>query len=67
LDFYVIGVLFEYFLLFAVLVRRLHDTGRSGWSLLITLIPLLGLLALFSWLASPGDAGDNAFGPPPSR
>jgi uncharacterized membrane protein YhaH (DUF805 family) len=67
LDFYAIGMLLWYVLLFAVLVRRLHDTGRRGWSLLITLIPLLGLLELLYWLASPGDDGDNAFGPPPSR
>ena len=32
-------------------VRRMHDTGRSGWLLLISLIPLVGLLVIF-WLAS---------------
>jgi len=65
LDFYVVGVLLEYLLLFSVLVRRLHDIGRSGWSLLIGVIPLVGLLGLVVWLASPGDAGDNEFGPRP--
>lgn len=46
----------------AVSVRRLHDTDRSGWWLLLTLIPLLGQLALIWFWTRPGTAGPNRFG-----
>lgn len=45
--------------------RRLHDTGRSGWWLLIWLIPLIGWIILIWWLATPGDAGRNDYGGDP--
>ncbi|MCY3555323.1 MAG: DUF805 domain-containing protein [Gemmatimonadetes bacterium] len=50
---------------FAVLVRRLHDTDRSGWWCLILLIPLIGLIVVFVFLVSKGNEGDNRFGPDP--
>ena len=37
----------------AVATRRLHDTGRTGRSWLVTLIPLLGPILLFAWLVEP--------------
>lgn len=46
----------------AVGVRRLHDTDRSGWWLLISLIPILGSLVLLYFFVQPGTAGDNRFG-----
>ena len=46
-------------------VRRLHDTNRSGWWLLIPFIPLVGAIILIIWLARPGDAGPNRFGAAP--
>ena len=49
----------------AVSVRRLHDTGRSGWWLLIGLIPLIGLIVLIVFLATDGEPGDNEYGPNP--
>ncbi|WP_460350188.1 DUF805 domain-containing protein [Actinoallomurus acanthiterrae] len=49
----------------AVGVRRLHDTGRSGWWLLIGLIPIIGTIILIVFMATPGDRGDNAYGPDP--
>ena len=49
----------------AVAVRRLHDTGRSGWWLLLGLIPLLGEIVLLYFLIQEGDAGDNAYGADP--
>ena len=49
----------------AVGVRRLHDVGRSGWWLLLGLIPLVGALVLFVWSVSGGTAGDNSYGPDP--
>ena len=46
----------------AVVVRRLHDTGRSGWWALIMIIPLLGWVALLVMMAFPGKP-DNEYGP----
>ncbi len=48
----------------AVAIRRLHDTNKSGWFLLISLIPLVGGIILLVFLATPGDAGANTFGAP---
>ena len=51
----------------AVSVRRLHDTDRSGWWLLIVLIPLIGIILLIVWFASRGTTGPNRFGEDPIR
>jgi len=51
----------------AVAVRRLHDVDKSGWWLLIGVIPLIGVLVLLYFLVQPSDAGSNGFGPNPSR
>ena len=49
----------------AVGVRRLHDTGRTGWWLLIGLIPIVGTIILIVFMATPGDRGNNGYGPDP--
>ena len=49
----------------AVGVRRLHDTGRSGWWLLISLIPLIGTIWIIVLLVLEGDRGDNQYGADP--
>ena len=49
----------------AVLVRRLHDTNHSGWWLLIGLVPIVGAIALFIWMVTDSNAGDNQYGPNP--
>jgi len=49
----------------AVAVRRLHDTGRTGWLLLIGLIPLLGFVLLLIWFCTRGEDGTNDFGHDP--
>jgi uncharacterized membrane protein YhaH (DUF805 family) len=49
----------------AVGVRRLHDTGRSGWWLLLGLIPLIGIIILIVWFATEGDRATNQYGPNP--
>ena len=46
-------------------VRRLHDTNRSGWWMLIVLIPVVGLVILY-FLCQPGTQGQNQFGSEPS-
>ncbi|MGB0470530.1 MAG: DUF805 domain-containing protein [Ilumatobacteraceae bacterium] len=45
-------------------VRRLHDTGKSGWLMLVSLIPLVGGIILIVFLAQPGTPGANEYGPP---
>lgn len=49
----------------AVLVRRLHDTGRSGWWFLIAFIPLVGGILLIVWLATDGVGEQNRWGSNP--
>lgn len=49
----------------SVLVRRLHDTDRSGWWWLIGIIPIIGWIVLIVFLASPGTPGPNRYGPSP--
>ncbi len=46
----------------AVAARRLHDTDRSGWWLLLGLIPLIGSLVLIFFLVQKGTEGSNRFG-----
>ncbi len=51
----------------AVSVRRLHDTDRSGWWLLIAFIPLIGAIVLLIFMVMDGSAGDNRFGSDPKQ
>ena len=46
-------------------VRRLHDTDRSGWWLLIVLVPLVGAIVLLIFFVLEGTTGDNRFGADP--
>ena len=49
----------------AVLVRRLHDVGKSGWSYFWILLPIAGVIMILIWLCRAGQAGPNRFGPDP--
>lgn len=49
----------------AVAVRRLHDTDRTGWWVLIALIPIVGGIILIFFLIQDSTAGDNRFGSNP--
>ena len=49
----------------AVTVRRLHDTDRSGWTILLGLIPLIGAIMLLVFYCSEGTPGPNRFGDDP--
>ena len=49
----------------AVTVRRLHDTDRSGWCILLGVIPLIGSIFLMLWYATRGTIGPNRYGAPP--
>lgn len=51
----------------AVLVRRLHDVGKSGWMVLIGLIPLIGGIWLLVLLFTDSQPGTNQYGPNPKN
>jgi len=49
----------------ALTVRRLHDTGKSGWFILIGIIPIVGSIILLVFLVSDSQPGTNMYGPNP--
>ena len=49
----------------AVGVRRLHDTNRSAWYLLLALIPLIGSIWVIVLMCKRGDKGSNSYGNDP--
>ena len=51
----------------AVGARRLHDTGRSGWWLLIGFVPIVGAIVLIWFFVQDGQSGSNAWGPNPKE
>ncbi|ATF11314.1 DUF805 domain-containing protein [Brevibacillus sp. HB1.2] len=48
----------------SVTARRLHDTGKSGWWILLSFIPLIGAIVLLIFLCKDGE-GDNKYGANP--
>ena len=58
--------IFLYFLFivpsFALYVRRLHDVNRSGWWLLIVLVPFIGIITIIFFMCLKGSEGSNDFG-----
>jgi len=51
----------------AVVVRRLHDVGKSGWWILIAIIPIVGAIILFVWFCTDSQAGENKWGDNPKN
>ncbi|TDU03414.1 uncharacterized membrane protein YhaH (DUF805 family) [Streptomyces sp. 846.5] len=51
----------------AVIVRRLHDTGRGGWWILFLLLPIVGTIVVLLLMADEGELDENRFGPQPHR
>ena len=49
----------------ALLVRRLHDSGKSGWWALMILLPVAGAIVLFIFVVTDSDTGENQYGPSP--
>lgn len=45
-----------------VSIRRLHDLDRTGWWILLALIPLVGAIILIIWACTRGTVGPNRFG-----
>jgi uncharacterized membrane protein YhaH (DUF805 family) len=50
---------------YAVGARRLHDIDRSGWWQLLIVVPIIGLIVLIVWWATPGERRENRFGANP--
>ena len=63
--FYIIALIVLILPSIAVLIRRLHDTDRTGWWYWIQLLPLIGLIVILVFMLSGGDEGDNKYGPNP--
>lgn len=51
----------------AVSVRRLHDTGKSGWMILVALIQVIGFFWLLILYVMEGNRGENRFGSDPKE
>jgi|SRR5690554_1828813 len=51
----------------AVSVRRLHDTDRSGWWLLISLVPIIGVIVLLVFMIQDSKPGENRYGAYPKE
>ncbi|WP_317447197.1 DUF805 domain-containing protein [Streptomyces collinus] len=51
----------------AVTVRRLHDSGLSGWMILITLVPTVGAIVLVVLCCTKSNEGANKYGPNPKE
>jgi uncharacterized membrane protein YhaH (DUF805 family) len=49
----------------AVFVRRLHDTGRSGWWWFISIVPIVGAIVILVFLVTDSQPGPNKYGPNP--
>ena len=51
----------------AVADRRMHDIGKSGWMILVALIPLIGGIWILILFATEGHKGENEYGPDPKE
>lgn len=51
----------------SVTVRRLHDTGRSGWFIFVNIIPIIGLIVVFVTMLLDSQPGSNAYGANPKE
>ena len=66
----VLGILWSLFIFLptlAVFVRRLHDTGRSGWWFWIALIPLIGVIVLLVFMCIDSQSEANQYGDNPKQ
>ena len=52
------------FPLAAVWSRRMHDLGKSGWTWLFVLIPIVGFVLILRWASKEGEVAENKYGEP---
>ena len=67
-DYSVLAVIYSLAVLLpsiGVSIRRLHDTGRSGWWLFISLVPFIGGIILLIFLVGNSQEGTNQYDPSP--
>ena len=60
----VLGIAFFIFCL-PLAVRRLHDIGKTGWFILLALIPIVGWIILLIWNCTDSQVESNEYGPSP--
>ena len=48
-----------------VFIRRMHDTGRSGWWWFFAFVPIIGAIMTIIWLVKDSEEGTNKYGPHP--
>jgi uncharacterized membrane protein YhaH (DUF805 family) len=51
----------------SITVRRLHDSGKSGWWLLLNIIPYLGWFVILIFTCMDGERRSNRWGPNPKK
>ena len=59
----IIYILVSFLPVLAISIRRLHDIGKSGWWLLLILLPIIGWIILFIFSVMPSEPGVNRHGP----
>lgn len=64
---YIIYILAVFIPGLAVVVRRLHDIGKSGWMYLICFIPIVGAIWILVLLVKDSDQGENKYGANPKE
>lgn len=62
---YIVAAIVFILPMLSVQVRRLHDSGRTGWWWWIQLIPLIGTIILIVFYLSGSEEGENQYGPDP--
>lgn len=68
----IVGIYFIYQLIcvvpnFALSIRRLHDIGKSGWNLLLEIIPVVGAVIMFVYVLTDSEINDNQYGKNPKQ
>ena len=57
-------ILYFFPLFFSLMIRRLHDIGKSGWYFLLVFIPLVNFFIILCLFINSGDKGSNKYGKP---
>lgn len=61
-----VGIFYNLFIFIpglSLCVRRLHDIGKSGWMIFISLIPFIGIIWLIVLLCKKSEPSENQYGP----